>query len=232
MMAASRVVVTAGTARREFALNSAWIWGGSCVVSYLLGAIPNGYLIGRMRGVDVRTVGSGNIGATNVLRSLGRGWGALTFTLDVLKGFLPAFLAPILAAQTGGVAAPKALALCCGAAAVAGHNWPVYLRFKGGKGVATSAGALLGVVPACVGFAFVGWVLSFLATRYVSVASMVGAVVLVIACWVRYGTTPLWLPVALSVLGCLVIWRHRGNIQRLRQGTESRASFGRKRSAT
>ena len=111
--------------------------------AYLIGSLPFGLIVARwVGGVDIRHAGSGNIGATNVFRMVGRGWGIFTLLLDALKGFVPAFLFPLWAGQSG-----SGFALLCGCAAIAGHNWPVYLRIKGGKGVATSAGVLPRLPP-------------------------------------------------------------------------------------
>ncbi len=120
------------------------------LAAYLMGSIPNGLLLARLKGIDLQKVGSGNIGATNVYRCVGKGWGIAAFVLDAVKGFVPAFVFPRLME-----AAPPWLGLACGVAAVAGHNWPVWLKFKGGKGVSTSAGMLLGIAPAAVGIGFV-----------------------------------------------------------------------------
>ena len=151
--------------------------------AYLLGSIPFGLLIARTRRIDIRTVGSCNIGATNVWRCVGKGWGLLTFACDVLKGFIPAFFLPALTCGAGGASDRVGLGLLYGALAIVGHNWPVFLRFKGGKGVATTVGALLGVAPALVGIGFVAWLLIFLATGYVSLASIVAAVVIPGIAW-------------------------------------------------
>ena len=124
-------------------------FGGA--LAYLLGAIPFGLLIARANGVDIRKVGSGNIGATNVFRALGKKWGILAFTCDALKGFIPASLFPFLAKTIGAPGDDSVLSLVCACLAIAGHNWPVYLRFKGGKGVATSVGALIGLAPSAAG---------------------------------------------------------------------------------
>ncbi len=188
------------------------------LAAYLIGAIPFALLIGRIKGVDIRQVGSGNVGATNVFRSVGKGWGVLTFVCDVLKGFLPAILFPLWA--TGGIEQPETAGLLYGCAAIAGHNWPVYLRFKGGKGVATSAGVLLGVAPPAVGIGLAVWVLLFAVFRYVSLASIGAAAAIPAAGWWLYGSDNRVVPIVLTVLGLLVIWRHRTNIQRLLNGTE------------
>ncbi len=197
------------------------------LAAYLLGAIPFGYLIARMKGVRIREVGSGNIGATNVFRCVGKGWGLLTFFCDALKGFLAAYALPLLLARAMEIPASEGLAAAGALLAVVGHNWPVFLGFKGGKGVATSAGALLGVAWLPVAVAFGMWLLAFLATRYVSVASMLAAVAAAAtAIWMHgTGRCGALIPIMLTALAGLTIWRHRGNIRRLREGTESRVRF-------
>lgn len=196
-------------------------------LSYLWGAFPHGLLIAKARGVDIRTVGSGNIGATNVYRSVGKGAGALAFLLDAVKGFVPAWGFPLLAERW---AAPElsfaAMGLLFGMAAIVGHNWPIYLRFKGGKGVATSAGVLLGVAPAAAGIGLLVWVAATFTTGYVSLGSITAAAAVPVAGWVLYAADGCFLPGALTVLGLLILWRHRANIQRLRAGTENR--FGKR----
>ena len=203
---------------------------GMAVVSYLLGAVPFGFLVARARGVDIRRVGSGNIGATNVFRSVGKSWGVLTFTCDFLKGFLPAFLFPLLWIKTGGVATLAApVALVCGAAAIVGHNWPVYLGFKGGKGVATSAGVLLGLAPLSVAAGVLVFGVVFGLSRYVSVGSITAAAVVAASSWWFYAGEGRLRPAALTLLAALIIWRHKSNIRRLLDGTEHRFQFGRKK---
>ncbi|MCO5045788.1 MAG: glycerol-3-phosphate 1-O-acyltransferase PlsY [Verrucomicrobia bacterium] len=193
------------------------------LVSYLLGAVPFGLLIGKMRGVDVRTVGSKNIGATNVLRTVGKPWGILTFLLDALKGFVPAFVFPTLGNRFGlNFQSLEIAALIGGAAAIVGHNFPVYLGFKGGKGVATSAGALLGIAPLAVGVGLVVWIVIFYTTRYVSLASIQAALAVPIVGWLYYRTAGVAVPIALTLLAALIIVRHRANIRRLLNGTENR----------
>ena len=203
---------------------------GWLVFAYLVGAIPFGLLIARLKGVDIRAVGSKNIGATNVFRCVGKGWGVLTFVLDAAKGYVPALVFPLLG--TGGLPACQGLehnfGLLCGSAAILGHNFPVYLRFKGGKGVATSVGVLLGVAPAAVGLGLLGWAVLFGATRYVSVASIGAAALVPVAAWGLYRSTGVFLPCALTLLGALVIARHAKNMQRLLAGTENRFQFGKK----
>lgn len=201
-------------------------FGAGCL-AYLVGAIPTGFLLARMKGVDIRTVGSGNIGATNVYRCVGKTWGVATFVLDFLKGFIPAAVFP---AAINGWAKDDCFAqlpLLCGCLAVLGHNWPVYLRFKGGKGMATGAGALAGFAPLAMLVGLFCWLVIFLATRYVSLSSMAAAVSVAVSAWWFNGDNPL-IPAALSVMSVIIIWRHRGNLQRLRSGTEYRFSFKRK----
>ncbi len=208
-----------------------WIWRvGLGLAAYLLGAIPSGFLVARARGVDIRTVGSHNIGATNVFRCVGKGWGILTFVLDVLKGFVPAFFFPLILAKVGAAPAGAHAALAglgFMVLAILGHNWPVYLGFKGGKGMATSAGGLLGVAPAGVGVGVVVWILLFVAVRYVSVASIGAALAVVAASWWLYRDSGWLLPVVLTALGLVAVLRHKGNIVRLWAGTENRITLGR-----
>ncbi|OGV58854.1 MAG: acyl-phosphate glycerol 3-phosphate acyltransferase [Lentisphaerae bacterium RIFOXYA12_FULL_48_11] len=199
------------------------------MISYFLGAIPFGYIIAKAQGIDLYKTGSGSIGATNVFRSVGKKWGILTFILDALKGFVPAFFCPVIAASYAADSNQLLLALLCSALAVIGHNWPVYLGFKGGKGIATSAGALIGIVPILIGTGLLTWAIVFLLTRYVSVASITAAVVIMIAGWLFYLNQGLPLPIALTILGLFAIWRHKSNIQRLINGTEHRFEFRKKK---
>ncbi len=201
---------------------------GFAVLAYLLGAIPNGFLIAKARGIDIRKVGSGNIGATNVYRSVSKGMGILTFALDAIKGAVPALLFPVLVTGCLNVPAPVWLPLLFGGLAIAGHTWPVYLKFKGGKGVATSAGALIGIAPGATGIGVLCWFIALVGTRYMSVASIVAAIAVPTAGWWLYRGQGLALPVALIFLGLLIIWRHKGNIARLMNGTESRFEFKKK----
>lgn len=200
--------------------------------AYLLGAVPFGLLIGLARGIDIRTVGSGNIGATNALRTLGKPLGVTCFLLDVLKGTLPALGA---GAYHGLLATPDLadaqawLWLAVGVGAILGHMFPIYLRFKGGKGVATGFGALLGIWPLMTAAALAGlfiWILTAKTMRYVSVASCAAALTIpagAIAAPVLMGRPPVWPFIAVSfLLAALVIYKHRGNLARVRAGTEPR----------
>jgi acyl phosphate:glycerol-3-phosphate acyltransferase len=203
--------------------------GVLAVLSYLIGAIPAGFLMARARGIDIRKAGSGNIGATNVYRCVGKRWGILTFILDFLKGYLPATVFPLIVQRHSPAVPYVELSLLCGCLAVAGHNWPVYLRFKGGKGMATGAGALLGFAPLVMLSGIAAWLVCFLATRYVSVASMCAAIVIVLAAWL-IARDHMLAPIALTVMGAVIIWRHKGNLRRLLAGTEYRFEFGKRKS--
>lgn len=195
-------------------------------VSYLLGSFPSGFIAGRMAGIDVRTQGSGNIGATNVLRVLGKPWGLAVFALDALKGFAAVrFALMMVAGRSPAADYIDFYAILAAAACVIGHSFPIWLRFKGGKGVATSAGAIFGVMPIAAIAIFLVWVAIFFATRYVSLASILAAAVLpiVIAVSVWSGRTRGMVLFYFSLaMTLLVVWRHRSNISRLLSGTEPR----------
>jgi glycerol-3-phosphate acyltransferase PlsY len=200
------------------------IWLGILLLPYLLGSIPSGYLVAKSRGIDIRQHGSGNIGATNVLRVMGKKWGYLVFACDVLKGFLAVKLAASLAAVGG--ASPVLGGVLGAIACILGHNYTIWLGFKGGKGIATSAGVLLGLFPPSVILAvLVIWLVVFFVGRYVSLASICAAVCLPPAVFLlvtRSGPDfwPLfWFSVAIAALA---VWRHRSNLARLANGTESR----------
>ena len=182
------------------------------VLAYLLGSIPFSYLVARARGIDVRTVGSGNVGATNVMRSAGRAAGLAAFVLDFLKGAAATALAQRLAGPT--VAAVAAVV------AVLGHMYPAWLSFKGGKGVATGAGAFLPIlpIPALAGLATFGVVAAL--TRYASVGSIAGASALpVVAVLLRAPSASCW---GAAAAAALIDWKHRGNVRRIASGTERR----------
>ncbi|MFC1454373.1 glycerol-3-phosphate 1-O-acyltransferase PlsY [Verrucomicrobiota bacterium] len=193
-------------------------------LAYLVGAIPTGYLLAKIKGIDIRNVGSGNIGATNVYRCVGKSWGILTFVLDFLKGYLPAALFPLLIQYWTNESYSASISIIFGCLAVAGHNWPVYLRFRGGKGIATGAGALLGFDPLVMLIGIISWALLFLATRYVSVASMLATIIIAVSAWLLY-TGNMLIPIMLTIASVIIIWRHRSNLRRLLAGTEYRFKF-------
>ncbi|MCU0915832.1 MAG: glycerol-3-phosphate 1-O-acyltransferase PlsY [Planctomycetes bacterium] len=201
------------------------------VAAYLLGAVPFAFLLAWAHGKDLRTIGSGNIGATNLARALGRRWGYVCFALDVLKGLVPV---AVTGTVTDAADHPVFLSLwlVVGIAAILGHVFPVYLRFKGGKGVATSFGVALGLWPYFTVSALIAlfvWVAVVLTWRYVSLASICAAVVFPISLALGILVVPTWqltnlwpLVIAAVVIPILVVVRHRENIRRLAAGTESK----------
>ncbi len=191
--------------------------------AYLIGSFPSGYLAGRTRGVDLRREGSGNIGATNALRVVGKKWGCLVFAADALKGWL----AGVLARVAGGWDTGPAIAFGVAAAifVMIGHVFPVWLRFQGGKGISTSAGVMIGLFPIWVFlFGLVVWMALFYTTRYVSVASLGAAVALPVssgALWAM-GHCDAIRTIIAATMCVLAVWRHKPNIERLLAGTEKK----------
>ncbi len=221
--------------------------------AFLLGSIPFGLLIAKAKGINIREHGSGNIGATNVLRVVGKKYGIACLILDALKGYIPVLLAANLIQIIGRVVPPphltvldayaiflpaveqfkgQSIHVLTALAAVLGHNYSPWVGFKGGKGIATSAGVMLALMPAGVGVLVIVWLLAFLTTRYVSIASIVAAAALpfitIYGSWhhgrIANGTWNKPLFIFSVVIAVLAIWKHRTNIQRLRAGTEHRFS--------
>lgn len=199
---------------------------GLVLISYLIGSVPAGYVAGRIAGIDIRKVGSGNVGATNVLRVLGKRFGYAVFLFDFLKGLAAVELSiAILCSSQLAQPSRELCAILAGVSCVIGHSYPVWLRFKGGKGVATSLGVLLAIIPVAALVAIVIWLITFASTRYVSVASMTAAlafpVTVVAMLFLKQlsGFTLLFFSVCLAIL---IIWRHRSNLSRLISGTEPR----------
>src|SRR5215813_14567866 len=194
--------------------------------SYLLGSIPFGYLAGRIAGIDIRECGSGNVGATNVVRTLGKGYGYLVFAADFLKGFGAVRISILITARLQPEwSSPETVGIISAISSVLGHSFPVWLRFKGGKGVATSAGALFALAPVAALIGVAIWILIFLVTRYVSLASIAAAAalpfIILVTTW--FSRTAGKLLFYSSVcLAAVVIWRHRSNLSRLVRGTEPR----------
>jgi acyl phosphate:glycerol-3-phosphate acyltransferase len=217
--------------------------------AYLLGSIPTGVLVARAKGIDIRKVGSGNIGATNVFRILGTGPGILVLLVDALKGYVAcAFLCPLVyngiaphyfglyvSFQDESLELQMKYKIVAGICAILGHVFSCWLKFKGGKGVATSGGVFFALTWQATTIALVVWVILVAITRYVSVGSMAAAIVLPIAAWF---TSPMghsidhrrsWLLESITIAaGLMIILKHRSNIQRLRAGTEKRISFSSK----
>ena len=205
---------------------TAFVYAFTVLGGYLAGSVPWAYIIGKINGIDIREHGSGNPGATNVRRTLGKKWGILCFFLDFLKGFLPVTVVNLLISQKIIPEldfAPVAAAV----ASVAGHMWPIFLKFKGGKGISTIAGILLAVSPLALLASGAVWAVFFYSFRYVSLASIASALFLPPAAWAfsHYGigaevrTPSLGMLVFLSALAVL---RHKSNIKRLLNGTENK----------
>ena len=188
-------------------------WVICLLLAYLIGSVPFGYLIGRMRGVDVRTVGSKNIGATNVYRTVGKAWGFLAFFCDFAKGFLPTFAATRLFGDGN-------LPVCVGLACVIGHTLTVFMRFRGGKGVATAFGMMMALIPVPALIAFAVFVLTVWISHYISLGSMLAAAALAVLVWV-FPCLPLMRAIA-ALIAVFVIVKHRSNIVRLVRGCENK----------
>lgn len=219
------------------------------LLAFLLGSIPFGLIIATVKGIDIRQHGSGNIGATNVLRVIGQKYGITCLFLDALKGFIPTVVA-ISCIRFPEMQNPLSLAtlipfsaefpmqtaqlfqVLTGLFAILGHNYSPWVGFKGGKGIATSAGVLIALMPAAILILIIVWAVVFFVSKYVSLASIVAAAVLpLITLWgswfhgkIQNGTWNKTLFVFTIIIAVLAIWKHRGNISRLRQGTENRFS--------
>ena len=202
---------------------SEWI---AVALAYLLGAVPCGWLLARVvKGVDIRTVGSGNIGATNAMRVLGKPLGIVAFLGDFAKGAVPvAVFADAFAAGPLEGGAGAWLPVYCGALAVAGHVWPIYLGFQGGKAVATGCGAIVGIDPLIFVIAGLVWLGVLATTRFVGLASMAMGVAFPVAAWWRSEGQPYGTEVVLgtSALALLILVRHRSNLVRMVAGQEPR----------
>ncbi|HKI70239.1 MAG TPA: glycerol-3-phosphate 1-O-acyltransferase PlsY [Verrucomicrobiae bacterium] len=195
------------------------------LAAYLLGSIPTGFVAGKARGIDIRTVGSGNMGATNVFRTLGKQAGIIVLLVDALKGYAAVWVSGFLLNMFDLPGAdPENYRIAAGIFVVLGHNFTCWLKFKGGKGIATSAGVFLALAPVAVGIAVGVWIIVFALSRYVSVASIMAAVTLPTVVWLTKDN--LTLRLVTIALGLLAIVKHKGNIGRLLKGTESR--FGKK----
>lgn len=218
------------------------MWGvaAACILAgYLVGSVPFGLLAGRLKGIDIRQHGSGNIGATNAGRVLGRGYGVAVFALDLLKGLVPVAVAGQVLQGRAEHVAFLWVWLSVAGACILGHMFPIYLGFKGGKGVATSLGVILGIYPYFTWpglIAFGLWILVTGTTRYVSLGSVVaaGAFPIIFAVFAGgglYGSEGTLWPLQLFaiIMGVLVIYRHRSNLRRLAQGTEAKIGLGRVR---
>ena len=185
------------------------------IAAYLLGSIPVGLVLARLKGRDPRKVGSGNIGATNVMRAAGKTLGIITLLVDILKGFLPTGLAAVYGLS-------PIFVVTIGLAAFLGHLFPVYLRFKGGKGVATALGVFLALEPVAIPILLVVFIAVLLLWRYVSLGSLVGTALMPML--LLLFSAPVEYVVGSLIVGVFIYWKHRENIRRIMSGTESRFS--------
>jgi glycerol-3-phosphate acyltransferase PlsY len=193
-------------------------------IGYFLGSLPFSFWFGKLKGVDLRKVGSRNVGATNLARAVGGGWGSLAFILDCGKGLAAVLLAGYLfeVFRIESLSLPL-VKIAGGVSAIAGHNWSVWLKFKGGKGVATSAGVFLGLAPVSLVSALVVWLIVLALSRYVSLASIIASISLPLWMWlgpIEYVDLPI---IYFACITCiLIIYKHRSNIKRLLLGTENK----------
>ena len=197
------------------------------LVSYLIGSVPSGYIAGRIAGVDIRKIGSGNIGATNVTRALGKKYGYPVFAADFSKGLVSVFIASRIALRLDTVESTALLEIVAAVCCVLGNAFPVWLGFRGGKGVAVSAGLLFGMMPWAGLIAILVWIATFYLTRYVSLASIIAALTmpLTVLALLHLKRMTEWSFLYVSIcLTAFVILRHRSNISRLFRGTEERFS--------
>ena len=196
------------------------------LIAYLIGGVPIGLMIGKIfRGIDVREFGSGNIGASNVWRTLGPRLGATVFVLDVVKGFAPVFLTHHRLPHAA------LLTVLVGIAAILGHNFSPFLKFRGGKGVATSLGVAIGLAPIAAAIGFAAWGIVLYTTKFISVSSILGTIITTTLIWnFNDRAVPYLLFAAVAV--AFVIFTHRSNLRRLRMGTEPKISNKKRTTAT
>lgn len=205
-----------------------WIITG-IIINYLIGSIPTAYIFGRiLKGIDIRQYGSGNVGATNAMRILGKGAGITVLALDIVKGFLPLLLMGDFFAIRSGLN-PQIAYILLGVSCICGHNWTIFLQFKGGKGIATTLGMLLALAVKIQGLGLVillvvlVWLVCFLICRIVSLSSIIAAVSLPILMILVHQQAIMI--IAGTLLGAFTIYRHKSNIRRLIEGKEARIKF-------
>lgn len=207
-----------------------WIYVLTALGAYLLGSIPFGFIVAKAKGVDIRKTGSGNIGATNAMRVLGKPAGIFVLLMDALKGYAAVVWLPLFILKIFNSASPNemaALPIVAGIFAVLGHNYTCWLKFKGGKGIATTAGVFLALAPWALLVALVVFILVVALTKYVSAGSIAAAIALPVTVWIM-SPHNLFLNIVTTALGALAIYKHKANIQRLMAGTENR--LGQKKS--
>ncbi len=207
-----------------------WILSG-LIINYLIGSIPTAYIFGRLlKGIDIRQYGSGNVGATNALRVLGKGVGITVLALDIVKGFLPVLLMGDFFVSKNPTLKPEITYLLLGVSCICGHNWTIFLNFKGGKGIATTLGLLLALavkisgLGLVIGLVLLVWLSSFIITRIVSLSSIIAAISLPVFILIFLHRS-ITLVIAGFLLSVFTIYRHKSNIHRLMQGKESKIQF-------
>ena len=188
---------------------------------YIVGSVPFGYIAGKLRGIDIRTQGSGNIGSTNVSRVLGRKTGIAVQILDIAKGILPVLVGKYLGLSPSWLVTGGLIAIC-------GHNWTIFLGFKGGKGVNTSLGVALGLMPLNASLCFVVWIIAVLIWKYISLGSVLAAITFPILAFVY--NYPLIYKIMAVIVALFIVVRHRANIKRIIDGTEPKIGKNKVRS--
>ena len=198
------------------------------VSAYLIGSIPTAYIFGKvLKGIDIRQYGSGNVGATNVFRVIGKTPGIIALIIDALKGFICVTYVASFFLYIVPVVRPELYKILIGLFSIAGHNWTVFLKFKGGKGVATSAGVAIGLIPKIFWLGFLVWLVVFFVTGFVSLSSII-AVISVPILTLAFGQ-PGEIVVFMCLLCLVIVYKHRSNIKRLHNGEEKRISFFKRR---
>ena len=198
------------------------------VAAYMIGSIPTAYIFGRvLKGIDIREYGSGNVGATNVFRVIGKVPGIIALTIDIIKGFVCATYIASGFMYLAPVTRPELYRILVGLCAIAGHNWTVFLKFKGGKGVAASAGVVIGLIPKIFWLGFLVWLITFFITGFVSLGSII-AVISIPIFTLAFGE-PAEIVVFMCLLCLIIVYKHKPNIRRLARGEEKRISFFKKK---
>jgi len=194
------------------------------VSAYMIGSIPTAYIFGRVfKSIDIREYGSGNVGATNVFRVIGKGPGIIVLIIDIIKGFICATYLASGFLYLAPVTRPELYRILVGLSAIAGHNWTLFLKFKGGKGVAASAGVVIGLIPKIFWLGFMVWLITFFITGFVSLSSIV-AVISVPIFTLAFGE-PAEIVIFMCILCLIIVYKHKPNIKRLARGEEKRIAF-------
>ncbi|MDO8602650.1 MAG: glycerol-3-phosphate 1-O-acyltransferase PlsY [Candidatus Omnitrophota bacterium] len=198
------------------------------VAAYIIGSIPTAYIFGRvLKGIDIREYGSGNVGATNVFRVIGKAPGIIALIIDIIKGFVCATYLASGFMYLAPVTRPELYRILAGLFAIVGHNWTIFLKFKGGKGVATSAGVVIGLIPKIFWLGFLVWLITFFITGFVSLGSIVGVISVPIFT-LAFGE-PAEIVVFMCFLCLIIVYKHKPNIRRLARGEEKRISLFKKK---